>query len=50
MLLVGLPQYTPNTTAEEHLIKFEVDLYQLKRLYERKSPSIWIQRFFRGYL
>jgi len=27
MLLVGLPQYTPNTTAEEHLVKFEIDLY-----------------------
>ena len=44
-----LPTYYASTTAEEHLMKLDIDLYQLKRIYERNSPIMTIQRYYKGY-
>lgn len=42
MQLVSIPSYSPNSSAEEHLTKFGIDLYQILRLFEKKSPVISI--------
>lgn len=44
-----IPKFQDNQTAEWHTFNFEVDVYRLKRLFERNSPSIRIQSFYRGY-
>ena len=46
---IKIPDYIPNLSAEEHLMNLEIDLYSLSRIYEKNSPSITIQRVFRGY-
>ena len=44
-----LPEFPTHKTASEHLFNLEVDIYRLRRLYERNSPVIMIQRVWRGY-
>ena len=46
---IYIPEFIPNITAEKHLFNLEVDIYRLKRIYERNSPSIRIQSLFRGF-
>eukprot|EP00347_Sterkiella_histriomuscorum_P018366 403345778 len=43
-----MPIYYQSSTAEEHLMRLDIDIYQLKRIYERNSPIITIQRIYRG--
>jgi hypothetical protein len=43
-----IPDYTTEKSAEQHLLNLEVDIYRLKRIFERNSPSILIQSFWRG--
>jgi hypothetical protein len=45
---IHISDYTAEPTAEQHLINLEVDIYRLKRIFERNSPSILIQSFWRG--
>ena len=44
-----IPDYTHERSAEQHLFNLEVDVYRLKRIFERNSPSILIQSLYRGY-
>ena len=44
-----IPKFQENQSADQHLFNLEVDLYRVRRLYERNSPSIRIQAFYRGY-
>lgn len=44
-----IPKFQENMSADQHLFNLEVDLYRLRRLFERNSPAIRIQAFFRGY-
>ncbi|CDW75240.1 leucine-rich repeat and iq domain-containing protein 3 [Stylonychia lemnae] len=44
-----MPNYFQSSTAEEHLMRLDIDVYQLCRIYEKNSPIIAIQRTFRGY-
>lgn len=46
---IYIPEFIPNISAEKHLFNLEVDIYRLKRIYERNSPSIRIQSLFRGF-
>lgn len=43
-----IPDYTNERSADQHLLNLEVDIYRLKRIFERNSPSILIQSFWRG--
>lgn len=43
-----IPDYSAERSAEQHLMNLEVDIYRLKRIFERNSPSILIQSFWRG--
>jgi hypothetical protein len=43
-----IPDYSNEALAEQHLLNLEVDVYRLKRIFERNSPSIIIQSFWRG--
>lgn len=45
-----VPKFLENQSAEKHLFTLEVDLYRIKRLFERNSPSIRIQSVYRGYM
>ncbi|CDW82611.1 leucine-rich repeat and iq domain-containing protein 3 [Stylonychia lemnae] len=44
-----IPDYAKEKSAEQHLFNLEVDIYRLKRIFERNSPSILIQALYRGY-
>lgn len=44
-----IPDYLYEKSAEQHLFNLEVDVYRLKRIFERNSPSILIQSLYRGY-
>jgi hypothetical protein len=44
-----IPDYTKEKAAEQHLFNLEVDIYRLKRIFERNSPTILIQSLYRGY-
>jgi len=44
-----IPDYLNEKSAEQHLFNLEVDIYRLKRIFERNSPSILIQSLYRGY-
>ena len=44
-----IPKFQENQSADQHLFNLEVDLYRIRRLFERNSPSIRIQAFYRGY-
>lgn len=44
-----IPDYTKEKSAEQHLFNLEVDVYRLRRIFERNSPSILIQSLYRGY-
>jgi len=46
---IYIPEFIPNITADKHIFNLEVDIYRLKRIYERNSPSIRIQSLFRGF-
>ena len=46
---IMIPKFQENQQADQHLFTLEVDLYRIKRLYERNSPSIRIQSLVRGY-
>lgn len=46
---ISIPDYSSECDARNHLISLNRDAYDLKRIYERNSPSILIQRFFRGH-
>lgn len=37
-------------TAQEELFQIEIDIYQLRRLYEKNSPVIRIQACYRGMI
>ena len=37
-----IPDYEHEASAEKHLISLDVDIYRLKRIFERNSPSILI--------
>jgi hypothetical protein len=45
---IHLPDYGNERSAEQHLLNLEVDVYRLKRIFERNSPTILIQSFWRG--
>ena len=44
-----IPEYKHEPSAEQHLFNLEVDVYRLKRIFERNSPSILIQSLYRGH-
>jgi len=44
-----IPDYLNEKSADQHLFNLEVDIYRLKRIFERNSPSILIQSLYRGY-
>jgi len=44
-----VPDYAREKSAEQHLFNLEVDVYRLKRIFERNSPSILIQAVYRGW-
>lgn len=44
-----IPDYAKEKSAEAHLFNLEVDIYRLRRIFERNSPSILIQSLYRGY-
>lgn len=44
-----IPDYARERSAEQHLFNLEVDIYRLRRIFERNSPSILIQTVYRGY-
>lgn len=44
-----IPDYTREKSAEQHMFNLEVDIYRLRRIFERNSPSILIQSLYRGY-
>jgi hypothetical protein len=44
-----IPDYTKEKSAEQHLFNLEVDVYRLRRIFERNSPSVLIQSLYRGY-
>jgi hypothetical protein len=46
---ISIPDYTGESDARNHLMSLNKDAYELKRIYERNSPSILIQRTFRGH-
>lgn len=46
---ISIPDYTNESDARVHLMSLNKDAYELKRIYERNSPSILIQRIFRGH-
>jgi hypothetical protein len=45
---IHISDYSNERSAEQHLMNLEVDVYRLKRIFERNSPSILIQSFWRG--
>jgi hypothetical protein len=46
---IHIPEYPREKSAEQHLFNLEVDIYRLRRIFERNSPSIMIQSVFRGF-
>jgi hypothetical protein len=44
-----IPDFAKVRSAEQHIFNLEVDIYRLKRIFERNSPSILIQSIYRGY-
>ncbi|CDW83920.1 leucine-rich repeat and iq domain-containing protein 3 [Stylonychia lemnae] len=46
---IHVPKFLENLSAEKHLFNLEVDIYRIKRMFERNSPSIRIQSLYRGY-
>ena len=46
---IHIPKFLENLSAEKHLFNIDVDIYRIKRMFERNSPSIRIQSFYRGY-
>jgi len=44
-----IPDYAKEKSAEQHLFNLEVDVYRLRRIFERNSPSTMIQAIFRGF-
>jgi hypothetical protein len=44
-----IPDYAREKSAEQHLFNLEVDVYRLKRIFERNSPSTLIQSLYRGW-
>jgi hypothetical protein len=43
------PDFVENITAEQHLFNVDVDVYRLKRIFEKNSPCVRIQSLFRGF-
>ena len=44
-----IPDFKEGLTADQHLFQIDLEIYKLKRLFERNSPSIRIQAIFKGY-
>lgn len=44
-----ISDYSHEPSADQHKFNLEVDIYRLKRSFERNSPSILIQSLFRGH-
>ena len=44
-----IPDYAREKSAEQHLFNLEVDIYRLRRIFEKNSPSIIIQSVYRGF-
>jgi hypothetical protein len=47
---LSIPEFSLQTDQRNYLIWLNQDVYALKRIYEKNSPSIMIQRCFRGYI
>lgn len=43
------PDFKEGLTAEQHIFQVDLEIYKLKRLFEKNSPSIRIQALFKGY-
>ena len=43
------PDFKEGLTAEQHVFQVDLEIYKLKRLFEKNSPSIRIQALFKGY-
>ena len=46
---IYVPKFLENNSADQHIFNLDVEVYRIKRLFERNSPSIRIQSAFRGY-
>lgn len=46
---IVIPDFLEGLSADQHLFHLDVELYKLKRLHEKNSPSIRIQSLFRGF-
>lgn len=46
---IYVPEFTENLSAEQHLFTLDIDIYRLKRIFERNSPVLRIQSYYRGY-
>jgi hypothetical protein len=46
---INIPDYSNEESAERHIFFLEIDIWRLKRLFERSSPVIFIQTCFRGF-
>ena len=44
-----IPDFAKVRSAEQHIFNLEIDIYRLRRIFERNSPSILIQSVYRGY-
>ena len=48
-MAIPITDYSHEDSAERHIFNLEIDIWRLKRLFERSSPVIRIQTIFRGY-
>ena len=46
---IVVPDFLEGLSADQHLFHLDVEIYKLKRLHEKNSPSIRIQALFRGF-
>lgn len=44
-----IPEFKEDINAEQHLFQVELEIYKLKRLFEKNSPAIRIQALYKGY-
>jgi myosin heavy subunit len=48
-MLIQLPEFKENMSAEKHIDTLDAELYQLRRRYELNSPIIRIQAAYRAF-
>ena len=46
---IYIPEFIENISADRHIFNLEIDIYRIRRIYEKNSPSVRIQSLFRGY-